>query len=298
MTAGRAGRSATANVIAARRPRDALMASGRSQSPAVDSTMWSAPRAQSSAATSARSSAAAAAKRSRSLRVRVSTLDLAARLGIDEPSSPTVGQLQLARVADLDREHVVAGAQLAQRRRASRAGRGSRRRRRSGRALRAMPPARRQRRAERGRRPPSRRPAAPRAAAMQQRRAGRGGPGAAARQRLAAAEGDRRPGGCRAGSRRGRPRARRPRRRRPCARSAVPKPIEAESSNISHVVSARSATCTRTCGSRMRAVTFQSIWRTSSPGWYGRTCASSMPPPMPRRAVLAGHEALDPARGA
>ena len=50
-------------------------------------------------------------------------------------------------------------------------------------------------------------------------------------------------------------------------RSAVPNVIEAEVSSTSHVVSARSPTCTRTCGSRMRAVTFQSMCRTSSPGW-------------------------------
>ena len=49
-------------------------------------------------------------------------------------------------------------------------------------------------------------------------------------------------------------------------RSAVPKVIEADVSSTSHAVSARSPTCTRTCGSRMRAVTFQSMWRTSSPG--------------------------------
>ena len=49
-------------------------------------------------------------------------------------------------------------------------------------------------------------------------------------------------------------------------RSAVPKVIEAEVSSTSQAVSARSPTCTRTCGSRMRAVTFQSMWRTSSPG--------------------------------
>ena len=49
-------------------------------------------------------------------------------------------------------------------------------------------------------------------------------------------------------------------------RSAVPKLIEAETSSSSQHVIARSPTCTRTCGSFMRAVTFQSMWRTSSPG--------------------------------
>jgi hypothetical protein len=49
-------------------------------------------------------------------------------------------------------------------------------------------------------------------------------------------------------------------------RSAVPKVMLADASSSSQPVSARSPTCTRTCGSRMRAVTFQSMWRTSSPG--------------------------------
>jgi hypothetical protein len=50
-------------------------------------------------------------------------------------------------------------------------------------------------------------------------------------------------------------------------RSAVPNVIEAEASSTIQAVSARSPTCTRTCGSRIRAVTFQSMCRTSSPGW-------------------------------
>ena len=62
-------------------------------------------------------------------------------------------------------------------------------------------------------------------------------------------------------------------------RSAVPKLMEAETSSTSHAVIARSPTWTRTCGSRKRAVTFQSMKRTSSPGWYGRMSASSVPEP-------------------
>ena len=62
-------------------------------------------------------------------------------------------------------------------------------------------------------------------------------------------------------------------------RSAVPKVIDGETSRSSHAVSARSGTWTRTCGMVVRAVTFQSIRRTSSPGSYGRTWASSVPPP-------------------
>ena len=49
-------------------------------------------------------------------------------------------------------------------------------------------------------------------------------------------------------------------------RSAVPNPIDGVRSSTTHVTSTRSASCTLTCGSRVRAVTFQSISRTSSPG--------------------------------
>ena len=71
-------------------------------------------------------------------------------------------------------------------------------------------------------------------------------------------------------------------------RSAVPNVIDADVSSRSHVSTARSATLTRTCGSPVRAVTFQSIMRTSSPGAYGRTCASSVPSPV-------AHERWSPA---
>ena len=79
-------------------------------------------------------------------------------------------------------------------------------------------------------------------------------------------------------------------------RSAVPKVIEAEASSTSQVVSARSATSTRTCGSPVRAVTFQSMRRTSSPGSYGRICASSRAGAAARGAVVAGEQAVDPPR--
>ena len=49
-------------------------------------------------------------------------------------------------------------------------------------------------------------------------------------------------------------------------RSAVPNVIDADTSSSSQAVIARSPTWTRTCVSCMRAVTFQSMWRTSSPG--------------------------------
>ena len=71
-------------------------------------------------------------------------------------------------------------------------------------------------------------------------------------------------------------------------RSAVPKVMDADVSSSSHVSTARSATWTRTCGSSVRAVTFQSIRRTSSPGTYGRTWASSVPSP-------CAHERWSPA---
>ena len=48
-------------------------------------------------------------------------------------------------------------------------------------------------------------------------------------------------------------------------RSAVPNVMEGETSRTSQVVSVRSATWTRTCGSPVRAVAFQSMRRTSSP---------------------------------
>ena len=62
-------------------------------------------------------------------------------------------------------------------------------------------------------------------------------------------------------------------------RAAVPNAIDGERSSTIHVTSTRSARCTRTCGTVVLAVTFQSISRTSSPGTYGRTWASSVPRP-------------------
>ena len=48
-------------------------------------------------------------------------------------------------------------------------------------------------------------------------------------------------------------------------RSAVPNAIDGETSSTIHVVSVRSGTCRRTCGTPVRAVAAGSIWRTSSP---------------------------------
>ena len=51
------------------------------------------------------------------------------------------------------------------------------------------------------------------------------------------------------------------------SRSAVPNDIEGDTSSTSHVVSARSGTCSRTWGMPVRALAEGSSWRTSSPGW-------------------------------
>ena len=90
-------------------------ASSRSQSPEVESTMCSAPDRRSSCASSSRSSAARAANRSRSLRLVRVDAQLAAGLGVDEPQVADGGQLLLARVAHLERDHVMAVQQAQQR---------------------------------------------------------------------------------------------------------------------------------------------------------------------------------------
>ena len=70
-------------------------------------------------------------------------------------------------------------------------------------------------------------------------------------------------------------------------RCAVPNAIDGETSSTIHVVSARSGTCRRTCGWPVRAVAAGSMWRTSSPISYGRSCASSVPSADPGRAPVA-----------
>ena len=224
--------------------------------------------------------AAASANRVRRVRDEVSTRTVAAGLGVDEVELADVGQLVLARVADLDDEHAVAlgdGGQLAA---ASRADRGG---------------------------PRPARPARRRAAVGGER----GAPGLGRLEAAGAAVGlelDGRPasragrrGRQSAGRRRsvGPPKVSTPRRlprwvdRWPTAiatpsatsvlrRSAVPKAIDGETSSSSQEVSARSGTWTRTWGTVIRAVAFQSMRRTSSPGSYGRTWASSVPPPRSR----------------
>ena len=60
---------------------------------------------------------------------------------------------------------------------------------------------------------------------------------------------------------------------------AVPKSRLADRSTASQVSSSRSATVCRTCGTVVRAVTGQSIRRTSSPGRYSRDSPASLPGP-------------------
>ena len=61
--------------------------------------------------------------------------------------------------------------------------------------------------------------------------------------------------------------------------STDPKPIEPDTSTAIITVRSRSSTNCFTCGTPLRAVTFQSMVRMSSPGMYSRTCANSIPCP-------------------
>ena len=70
-------------------------------------------------------------------------------------------------------------------------------------------------------------------------------------------------------------------------RSVGPKPIDGERSSSSQAVSSRSSRNVRTWATSMRAVTFQSMWRTSSPGSYSRRSATSTPDAAEHRAVVA-----------
>ena len=65
------------------------------------------------------------------------------------------------------------------------------------------------------------------------------------------------------------------------SRTPVPNAIDGDTSSSTHVVSARSGTSSRTCGTPVRALAAASSRRTSSPTWYGRICASSVPSPRP-----------------
>src|SRR6185437_6947925 len=63
-------------------------------------------------------------------------------------------------------------------------------------------------------------------------------------------------------------------------RRRVPKRSEPDTSTASITVSSRSSMYRLTYGRCMRAVTFQSMLRTSSPAWYSRTSANSIPCPL------------------
>ena len=187
---------------------------------------------------------------------------LAAGLGIDERQHAHRGQLLFARVADLDGEDRVAVAQLAQGgdpvARAAEVGDEDDEAALAGDAHRAL-----ERRAERGgaaalgRRLVAQRQQQPEQAGAALARGQ--GAGVAAAERV-----DAEPVGPSGGE--WPTTSATPSATSVLRRSAVPKCIEGEASRSSQVVSARSATGTRTCGARMRAVAFQSISRTSSPG--------------------------------
>ena len=78
-------------------------------------------------------------------------------------------------------------------------------------------------------------------------------------------------------------------------RSIGPKPIDGDRSSSSQAVSSRSSEYWRTYGVSIRAVTFQSMWRTSSPGSYSRRSRKSSPDPAEDRAVVALQEAVEAA---
>ena len=242
----------------------------------VESTRWSAPARRSAAATSSRSAAAASAKRRRTLRRLVLTCSW-------RPVSGSTSQRSPIGVSSSSRGSRISTASTPWRARSARSG--------------ALPVALAaevrdddDQPAGAGHARPSRRPRR-RARSRPRRR-----PRARARSSASSCSRPRRPWRGRSTFGAPPPNATTPSRlpRRvatwpiasatPSAtsalrRSAVPNVIEAETSSTSQAVSARSPTCTRTCGSCMRAVTFQSMWRTSSPGRYGRIIASSVPAP-------------------
>jgi hypothetical protein len=61
---------------------------------------------------------------------------------------------------------------------------------------------------------------------------------------------------------------------------ASPASCDALRSTAISAVNSRSSANTFTNGSPIRAVTFQSIERISSPGWYGRTSENAIPRPL------------------
>ena len=73
----------------------------------------------------------------------------------------------------------------------------------------------------------------------------------------------------------------------PCRARRSLNRIDADRSSTSQAVRSRSSVYFRTNGSSSRAVTFQSMCRTSSSGVYWRRSAKSMPGAVPHRAVRA-----------
>ena len=239
--------------------------------------MWSTPIRRSVGRDATRSSAAAAsANRSRSRRRRGVHADLAAGLGVDEGQLADVGQRR-PRVDRRSRRPGRGGGRPTRRAAgASSAAPGSRRRGRPGRLV-----AQRRWRVE-GHQParsPRRPPRPSRPGSRGAGRAARPGPRPAAGADRASHRTSRSRVGSRAGLRDGRSRRRHRPRRRPCVGRRSRTSSMARRRAASHAVRARSGTWTRTCGTAVRAVTFQSIRRMSSPGSYGRTWASSVPPP-------------------
>src|SRR5215211_7088066 len=243
-------------------PRRRWWANSRSQSPSVDSTTWSAPARRSDAATCSRSAAAAAAKRSRTLRREVLT-------GTWRPVSGSITQMSPIGVSCCSRGSRISTAITPWRPRSERSGPSQSGAPRKSETTTTSPRARASA-ATLVTAAPTDVPPAP-------------SPPGSRRSSLSSPSRPSRP--WRGLSTRGSPPPkastprRLPRRVATCPtasatpsatsalrRSAVPKLMEADTSSTSQHVSARSPTCTRTCGSLMRAVTFQSMWRTSSPG--------------------------------
>ena len=237
------------------------------------------PSRENSAATAERSAVAASPNIVRSRRSAVSTRSVRPVSGSMSVSSPTSTSSVLARVADLDREDRVAARDLGQ----------------GGAPVERPAEVGDDRHEARARARRGDRVQGP----CQRRRAGTF-LGCVGRERLAAGRASR--CGRRPVARRDRwpvPKVTTPSRserratNRPTTRaapsatsalrrSAVPKCIEADWSSTIHAVSWRSGTSSRTCGMKLRAVAFQSMRRTSSPGSYGRRRSRSRPSPRPR----------------
>ena len=184
-------------------------------------------------------------------RARGVDLDERTRLGIDQREVADGGQVHLARVADLDRVHGVAGAQRAERAHPASAPRKSEMTTTKP-GWRAMRPVFDERVGER-----VRVVVAVLGDALAERdgsaRARRGRRAAASLREPAAPQVTQRDPAAAAERRGDRSRAPRPRRRRTSGGRRCRTPSTAETSSSSHVVSTRSGTCSRTCGTPVRA---------------------------------------------